>query len=435
MELEFFAALLNANDPGGLRLVDRSRDLEGEWLAVYDFVVTFQQENGRLPRPMTVQTQFSLPMTPPPEPAAYYATMIKSGAKRKALEEGLGNEVVPHLEALRPDDAMRALADVSADINSKFPESQDSRSYLPNMALNVQERWADYIYRGSLDAASGLPLPWQTITSITRGLQPGEAWCLVARPNIGKSWAALAIATYLTQIGYRVLFCSMETPPRNALPRSERVRARMGAAADVARQRLTIRVDALGARVSAWRLLNGTLTPPELDQFRYYLQCCQNPAAVGWGELRLVSSPLVRSAGQLEQYALEFQPDLVIWDSAYLAIGDRNRRTKRTDQAGYFLEDTKYMFERLGIPGLITWHFNREVKETDTHASMNDIALTDDMGRLFDVILALFRTPDHIAGGEALWRTLKVRDGVGLTELRSRFEIKSCVDFSEIGMG
>lgn len=434
MEAEFFASMLHGNDPGALRHLVRERDLKGEWLDVYDFIVNFLQEHGRLPRPMTVQAQFSIPMPVPPEQPGYYATMIQRGAKRAALEEAFGNDVVPHLEGLRPDDAITATAEAITSIRSEFPESQDSRSYLPNMALNVDERWADYQYRSSSSSLVGLPLPWPTMTAITRGLQPGEAWCLCARPNIGKSWAAICIACYLWQMGYRVLFCSMETPPRNAIPRSRRVRERMGAAADIARQRLTIRFDAIGARVSAWRMLNGTLTPPEHDQYIQYLNYCKAPQQVGWGDLRIVSSPLVRSVGQLEQYALEYEPDIIIWDSAYLAIGKRNRRSKRTDQAGYFLEDTKLMFERLGVPGLITWHFNRDVKESDTHAGLGDIALTDDMGRLFDVIMAMFRTPDHVTAGEAIWRSLKVRDGVGLSELKTRFEIKHGCDFSEIGM-
>ncbi len=132
---------------------------------------------------------------------------------------------------------------------------------------------------------------------------------------------------------------------------------------------------------------------------------------------------------------MEFEPDIVLWDSAYLAIGRAHGgrgRVKRSDQAGFFLEDVKHFLERAGVPGIITWHFNRDVSETDTKASMNDIALTADMERLFDVIVALFRTPEMHDSGDALWRTLKVRDGVNLPELRTRFEVKREIAFSEI---
>jgi len=149
-----------------------------------------------------------------------------------------------------------------------------------------------------------------------------------------------------------------------------------------------------------------------------------------------VSSPRVRTIGQLEQEANAFEPDLIIWDSAYIAIGrDGGRRQKRSDSAGFFLEDCKHTFERLGVPGLLTWHFNRECGENDIHASMNDIALTDDMPRLFDVIMFLFRPPEMVEAGEALWRSGKVRDGIGIPELRTRFEIKRTIAFDEISFG
>jgi hypothetical protein len=433
-EQYYFAALLHAGDAGALRLVDPERDLSTAWQAVYAWIVAFQRERGALPKPLTVSGQFSIALDKPPESAGYYASIVSRNVKRARLEEELSQKVVPRLEGHDPDGAIAATAEAIGQVRSEFPEPNDARAYLANMGVNVGERWLDYQFRTQHGDMLGLPLPWASITRMTLGMQPGEAWAFVARPGVGKSWMAIALAVYLWQMGYRVLFASMETPPRNAIPRSPRTRARLGSWADVARQRLTLRIDAIGARVSAWRLLNGKLNPYEVAQYQRYLKMCEAEGSNGWGALRVVSTPRVRTIGQLEQEANEFEPDLVIWDSAYIAI-PRGSATKRTDLAGLFLEDCKATFERLGVPGLLTWHFNREVKENDTEASLNDIALTDDMPRLFDAIFFLFRTAEMQAAGEALWRSGKIRDGVGMPELRTRLEVKRSIDFSEIALG
>jgi hypothetical protein len=427
-ETQYFAALLHAEDVSALRLVDPERDLSAPWKVVYTWIMGFVRDRGTLPKPLTVSGTFNVPLDRPPEHASYYAGLITKNVKRARIEEELSQTVVPHLEGHDPDAALAATAEAIGKVRAEFPMVDDARSCLPGLGTNVDERWADYQFRSQFASSLGLPLPWSSITKMTLGMQPGEAWALVSRPNIGKSWAAVVVSVYLWQMGYRVLFCSMETPPRNAIPRSARVRERLGPWADVARQRLSLRFD-------AWRLLNGKLNPQELYQYQQYLAMCKAEAQHKWGTLRIVSAPRIRTISQLEQEAIEFQPDIIVWDSAYIAIDRAGKSNKRTDQAGYFLEDCKEMFSRVGVPGFITWHFNREVKEDDTAASLNDIALTDDMPRLFDVILFLFRTPEMVDAGEALWRTGKIRDGVNVPELRTRFEVRRMIDFSEIGFG
>jgi len=434
-ETDYFAALLHEEDPAALRLVNPARDLSPAWRKLYEWIMVFYRDYGRLPKPHTVGGQWDIRLARPAESAVVYANIITKNVKRARLEEELSEGVVPHLAGHKPDEAMAAASEALSRVRSEFPDPDDARSFLSSMSLNVDERLRAYEFRAAHRGLLGLPLPWQTITRMTQGMRPSELWMLAARPNVGKSWAALATAVYLWQTGYRVLFVSMETPPQGMKAKSKRARERLGEWADVIPQRLTQRVDALGARVSAWRFLNSQLNPLEMDQLQQYYAACRQQAACGWGDLRIVSSPRVRNIGQLEQEALEFEPDLVIWDSAYLAIQRGKGQGKRSDLAGYFLEDCKHTFERLGIPCLLTWHLSRNVDEDDTHASLNDIALTDDAGRLIDVIMFMFRTPEMVDAGEAVFRSGKIRDGVNIPELRTRFEIKRHIDFSEISFG
>jgi hypothetical protein len=434
-EANYFAALLHSEDVGALRLINADRDLSPAWRKVYDWITAFHRDNGRLPKPHTVGGTWSLALPRPPEEAEIYAKNIRTNVKRARLEQELSDGVVPHLAGHKPDEAMAAAAEALSRVRSEFPEPDDARSFLSSMSSNVGDRIRAYEFRAANRGNLGLPLPWPTITRMTQGMRPSELWMLAARPNVGKSWMAIATAVFLWQSGYRVLFCSMETPPQGVKAKNKRARERLGEWADVTPQRLTQRIDSIAARVSAWRFLNAQLNPYEQQQLQEYYAACRNPDAYGWGDLRIVSSPRVRTIGQLEQEALEYEPDLVIWDSAYLAISRGRGHGKRTDMAGYFLEDTKHTFERLGIPCLLTWHLSRNVDEDDIEASMNDIALTDDAGRLIDVIMFMFRTPEMVDAGEALFRSGKVRDGVNIPEIRSHFEVRRHIDFSEISFG
>jgi hypothetical protein len=173
------------------------------------------------------------------------------------------------------------------------------------------------------------------------------------------------------------------------------------------------------------------LTPQEEERFFTYLEACREPEAQGWGQIRLVSTPVIRTVTDLEMEVIEYQPDVVLWDSAYLAaVGAR-----KNDAAGNLIIDTKLMLERCGVPGIVTWHFNRDVDEKATEASQNSAALTDELSRVFDVLVGMFRPPEAIDAGEAIWRTLKVRDGVAMRELRTMFKVKETIDFREIGTG
>jgi hypothetical protein len=197
---------------------------------------------------------------------------------------------------------------------------------------------------------------------------------------------------------------------------------------------LSIRFDAVGARISAWRLLKGCLIPDEwraLVAYYDFLGSGQAP----WGALKVLAAPYITTVSDLYLEVADWKPDIVLWDSAYLAVGEAGdgASSRMNERAGAMVRETKLALERLGIPGIISWHFNRDVDEEATNASPNHAILTDEIGRIADVILGLFRPPPVELAGEAVLRTLKVRDGLPLRELKIMFQVKDCIQFAEIG--
>ncbi len=366
---------------------------------------------------------------------------------RRTMEAGFIEHVVTPLSNMEPRKALEGAAGVVSNLRREFRDERDST--ILDYDTNTDIRWADYEIRERAGDTLGLPCYHDTLTRATGGYLPGESWVIAARPNIGKSWMIDLEAVTLYQRGARVLLCCMETPAQDRLPRDERhrvvrdqcLRCRLQnvsnadpcPAAKVNRQRLSIRLDALGAGVSAWRLLHGTCTPREKERYRAYLDVVKDPEVAGyrWGSLRVVAPPDVRSLAELELEVMSYAPDIVFWDSAYIGADTKSAR-KRKEAYDDLLIGFKDMLDTAGIPGVLSWHFHREVSEKATSAGLGNTAYTDELGRLTDVVVGLFRPPDLQRSREAILRTLKVRDGLRMPELRVQWDVKDRVTFKEV---
>jgi len=438
----YFSALLSGQCAvADLRRIERDH-LTPEWRPIYDWVLGFVREHSKLPHADTLKQTFNMGLPPAQDDIAYYAQMVADNALRVAMEEGFTEKVAQPLEKAEPHTALDGARAVLSEIGRTF-RPPEKGLMLSDIREGVRDRYRDYLRRKRARGRQGLPLPHEALTKATRGFMGGDTWVLLARPSVGKTWGMILWATYLWQIGLDVLFCSMETPPESAGRGRAKHRIVRRACiycheegvdpneecpdADLARQRLTTRFDAVSARVSAWRFTNGLLTPNEERQIIQFYEYLENPACA-FGRLKVVAAPLVRSVADLEMEVVGFQPDIVLWDSAYLAAQGRDKKVAASNLVLDFVDLNK----RMGIPGAMSWHFNRDVSEDSTRASMNSAILTDEVGRACDVLMGLFRPPEVEQAREAIWRTLKVRDGLPLRELKTRFDVKATLDFTEI---
>lgn len=444
-EGQFFSALLRGGDLGQLRQVERDH-LAEQFHNVYDYLIEFMHARGKLPRFETVRGKWpNLLPTDSPEDVTFYADAIRQNAMRLAMEDGFTEHVVAPLREGRASQSLAGARQVVTDISETFREV-DEAAVLRDISEGVATRMRAYKLRKKSQGAIGIPTPWAALTRATGGMQGCDACALLARPNMGKTWVLVLWAVYLWQMNFRVLFASMETPPRARKRRDPHHRVvgtrcihcyergvrqeDLCPAADVPPERLSIRVDALGSRLSAWRLYKGWLTPQEERTLERYYGACETRNNGKWGDLKIVAPPYVSKLSDLEMEILAYQPDIVFWDSAYLAAEKtRSRENKWT----ILCQSFKKMLERVGIPGVVSWHFNRDVTPTMQDATMGAGALTDELPRAFDIILGLFRPPDLEESGEAIFRGLKTRDGVRLGALKTYFQVKECINFAEIG--
>ena len=447
----YFASLLRGQHTAkALSLLNRAH-LAEEWQSVYDYVLAHVRSEGRLPHAETVELACKVILPMAPEELGFYAQRIRENAMRQVMEDGFVEHVVTPLTNQDPRAALAGAKEVTAQVHREFRELGSSTL---DYASNVEVREADYDLRAKAKGAQGYPTPYDALTRATGGMLPGEVWVLAARPNMGKSFLAILFAVLSYMYGLRVMFCSMETPAQGRLPkdlrhrlvRGECIRCRLKGvnkdaecmASQINRQRLSIRFDALGAGISPWRFMSGCMTPQERERMGIYWKCVADPAShgYGWGDLRIVAPPDVRTLVDLELEVMDYRPDLVVWDSAYLgALHTSGGSHKRKDAYDDLLMGFHDLCDLYAIPGLLTWHFSRDVDEKATGASLADTAYTDELGRLTDVVLGLFRPPNLQDAREALMRTLKVRDGVAMRELRIEWDIKEGCKLAQIAEG
>lgn len=439
----FFASLLKDGSAAGLRGIERSY-FDEYWVKVLDFVVGFVQEQGKLPHSSTVAEKFSLVWDIPQESAHYYADKLRQNALRIFVEDGLDKRVSKPLEDKNAALALEGAKEVIAEAARNF-QPATTGLILEELSHNVSFRERDYFLRKAAKGQTGIPLPFPTIQNALGGFRAGELWFVLARPAIGKTFVSVVVATYLRSMGYRVLFVSMETPPEGALPREPNHRIVAGKciqcfmqapdpasaceAATVPRQMLSIRFDAVNARVSYNRLLRGELSEQEEERFLAYCKSLSQSGSPNGGQVRVVAAPAINSVMDLDMEMTSYRPDIVIWDSAYLAIRGHDKK----ESAASFVLDMKRLFNKTGTPALVTWHFNREVDEDAEDASYNDAMYTDEVGRVANVLLGLFRPERFERANEALWRVLKTRDGSRLNGVKTKFSVKDEIDFSDLG--
>lgn len=452
----FFGSLLRKGSALNLRGVERSY-ITPMWVPTYDFVLDFVKKSGQLPHLDTVEQTLKLKLPDAHEDIDYYADKVRHNAMRVAMEEGFFDLVAKPLGEQRAMEALEGAKSIITTVSRDFLRKQDRGLALDyGQAASIKARADDYMLRKFSQNRLGLPLPWQSMTQMTGGLQAGDAWGFVSRQNKGKSWILIAIAITLYQLGYKVLFASMETPPQTSKPRNTNHRVIRGAcircfmpgardtdtcaAAVTPRQRLSIRFDAIGSRLCAWRLLKGALSPNDEQRLVQYYHHVANPSTVGWGDLRIVAAPLVKSVTDLTMEVAQYDPDVVLWDSAAMAASrsssgsDRGggREKDRKGLTDELIHDFKDMLEQFSIPGLVSWHFNRDVDDDAVTAQPNDIAHSDEMVKAFDVVVGFFRTREMKAAGEGLFKPMKVRDGLVAHEIKTMFRVKDEINFQEV---
>lgn len=228
----------------------------------------------------------------------------------------------------------------------------------------------------------GVPTGLRALDDITGGLRAGQFYCLAARPSMGKTTLALAIAAGAAAAGVRTLFASLEmdreaigavlTAGTAGLPRDATERGVIRGRDERGRWQYTPIDDAtIGRMVAAQRAMaSRTLI---VDECR----------ARTMAALRAAARRMKRSGGL----------ELVVVDYLQLMrVPELARSDNRTLEVTRLSADTKALARDLGVPVLMLSQLNRGTEgREDKRPALSDLRDSGAVEQDADVVAFLYR--------------------------------------------
>lgn len=248
-----------------------------------------------------------------------------------------------------------------------------------DLTADPLDRWEEYEYRknnpGMLGVATGFP----TMDNATGGLQPGQLIVVVAPPKTGKSTLALQIAQNVHMQDKCVMFQSFE----------------------MSNHEQQTRYDAMRARVSHSRLINGVLSPEEEGRYKSKLKSMENMRKKFW----LVDSANGSTVSGIASKIQVLHPDIVFIDGTYLMIDEQTGEANTPQSITNITRSLKRMAQRYKVPVVIsTQVLNWKMRKGQVTA--DSIGYSSSFHQDADVIFGLQREDENVDDT----RVLKILD-------------------------
>lgn len=253
--------------------------------------------------------------------------------------------------------AERALADAVAMASGRTPTSHTAQSSFDIVCAELAAEEAP---------AHGVCIPWQTLARLLPSLDPGQVVVIAARPSVGKTAFALALA-YEAAVAGGCLFISLETKHTSL---NRRLVASRGG----------VRMDALLRRVA--------LTEEEIRSIgRVAREFDGLPLVVTDNPDQTVAS--IRA--QAQRLKAQGKLRAVVVDYLQLMQGERRDSDNREQEIAQMSRGFKKMALALDVPVILLSQLNRESQKQKRRPNMTDLRESGAIEQDADVIMFLHR--------------------------------------------
>lgn len=299
--------------------------------------------------------------------AGHYAALVAAKARVRAameiagqlLDEGYGD----------PDPAAYLERFQSAAFAACAPASTDTQAPLKRYVRDAVK--AIDIRAGHAGEVTGIPTGFANLDRMTAGWQGGDMVILAARPSVGKSALAMALATHAAGLDFPVLFYSLEMSGASLAERALAADARVDA------QALRLgRIDrATGGRLQlSGRRLAGL------------------PLAIDEGSALSVVE--IRARARRWRARNRGKVGLVVVDYLQLAHAPVPRGASREQEVSEISRGLKALAKETGCCVLALSQLNRGVEERpkgDRRPRLSDLRESGSLEQDADVVLMLYR--------------------------------------------
>jgi replicative DNA helicase len=303
----------------------------------------------------------------------YYARIVRE----KALLRNLiltGNEVLAeaHKQTMPADQLIETAQRMIFDLAEK-----GLTSHLTTLHQAIDETYAriDKRTNGEEMTFSGLSTGFADLNELTAGLQKSELVIVAARPSIGKTAFAIALArNVIVNEKAPVFFVSLEQ----------------------SRVEIAERLLCSHARVDSHRLRKGTLTSEDMEKLIDAGGVLRN------AKLFIDDTPaqgMLRIAANARRLKRSNDIKLVIIDYLQL-IEPENRRDPRQEQVAQISRRLKFLARELEIPVIALAQVNRASEDRQDHRPrLSDLRESGSLEQDADTVLMLHR-PDRYEPGQ-----------------------------------
>lgn len=394
------SAILNGQ-PASLRQVSQALFLETE-LPLWQFVQNHYASHASLPDLAVLsEAGFHFTGAEPEQPVSYYLERLRSRFIFNTVADRM-QTLTGAMEAQDTGSVVEILRDTLASVGTAA--SGHTATLMGDEMDRVLE---DYLIAKTTTGLRGMTLGWDTLDIETLGAMAGDLIVIAGRPGLGKTNALLHMARASWKANHRTLFMSME----------------MG--------KLQIARRFLGMESG---INPNLIRAGELSQWgEQIMYDGVNQIKNALGKVYLEAGDFHRSVGGIEAMILQFNPEAVYVDAAYLLSpeGITKGYVSRWESISETVRQLKELALRYNIPVFISVQFNRNQRGKSTsEPDLADIAGADSIPQDASIVLGIQKAPAPFSEVRRMMVMMKNREGdLGKLLYNYRF---NPVNFEEI---
>lgn len=351
--LVLFSRTVNAGITAEL-MVD-SQD-ERVWASLAQYVGMY----GQTPSVEVLEhdTEIDLPI-PPDDPIEYWIDEVLNQYLRARVIRA-GNEMVEIAARGDVREAINCMREVYSESIQRVSRGQ-SIYWLDDVPRQLEEHREKQLGLAEIGILTGLPY----VDAITLGIQAGDSWAIVGRPEVGKSYILSRYLLGMFGNNIRVTVYSMEMP----------------------KEQWARRATALASHISATLLRAGRLSMYAVERIQQYQQAEQ----VRSENYKIIEGRLNMTTSDVLLEIQQARPQLVAVDGAYLLhSAKRQRFGSRWERAMAVMEELRQISLQTGVPIIGTYQFGRGGERK----GLEGIAGSDAIGQLNSIVQAIYNEVD-----------------------------------------
>lgn len=395
--LKLLAAIVENGAVSKLRELTQELFIDEEADA-YAFISRYFRRYGRLPTFEALEDGVTAQFPEVEEPVDYYLDRVYDRKLYGELRErysNLGDAMRSHNMATARDQIRMMSA------ACRLVTNDNAVSTLGEAAREVVSLYDEAHARPGV---SGIPSGWETYDEATGGYQPGDLVTWVARLGVGKTNILLKQADHAWNCGYGVLVVTTEMP----------------------KPQITRRLLGIQSSIDPDLIRKGRLSHWGRARLRRLVDNLTNA-----DRFHIFSAGMNQRVTDIDTLIVEFAPDIVFIDGAYLLRPDTgNRHLSRVERVPEVFDALKAISLAHNCPIVGTTQYSRQAGKRGKEGGIESIAFTDAIAQNSSIVLGIKDgKPPHQTSRRTI-EFLKGREGEQ-GEFTINYQFRP-VDFSEM---